>query len=142
MPEHRTAGWPRRLIRELKRTEGQAILEFVLVLPLVITLVFVIVQLGITFNNYLQVTDAARVAARAAAVARFNGDTPCNAAQKAVDNLNDGLTFDVASCTSTCPSTPGANCSVTVSHGWNVSLPLLPISDGGDLTSTVTEPIE
>jgi TadE-like protein len=150
VPGHRIAGWSRRGIGELRKSEGQAILEFVLVLPLVVTLVFVMVQFGIAFNNYLQVTDAARVAARAAAVARFKGDTPCNAAQGVIDGLNnklhsnpdnpnDVLKLD-PTCSTTCPPTPGATCSLKVTFPWSVSVPL--ISDGGTLSSTATEPIE
>ena len=78
----------RRLLRKLERSEGQAMLEFVLVLPLIVTLVFVLIQMGLTFNSYLRVTDAARVAARAAAVARFNGQQPCVAAQAAVPPIS------------------------------------------------------
>jgi len=141
MSERERAAWPRRLVRGLRRSDGQAILEFVLVLPLIVTLVFVIVQLGITFNNYIQVTDAARVAARAAAVARFNNDTPCSAAQNALSRIGGGLTLGPCDDTN-CPPTPGDQCSVTVTHPWSIDLPLLPISDSGTLTGKATEAIE
>jgi Flp pilus assembly protein TadG len=140
MPEHRTAAWPRRLIGELRRSEGQAILEFVLVLPLIVTLVFVIVQLGITFSNYIQVTDAARVGARAAAVARLNGQNTCDAAQSAVSNVNSSFGFH---CTFPNGTSPGDQVSITVTDPWDIELPLIGISTGRrQLTGTSTEALE
>lgn len=126
----------RTAIRRLRPSEGQAILEFVLVLPLIVTLVFVLIQMGLTFNSYLRVTDAARVAARAAAVARFNNESPCAAAQAAVPS-------DLApsvSCSGA--GAPGTPFSVTVSKPWSIDLPLLPLSDSGTLKSTATERLE
>jgi len=145
MPEHGTAGWPRRLIGELRRSDGQAILEFVLVLPLVVTLVFVIVQFGITFNNYLQATDVARVAARAAAVARLQGQPdPCQAAADAAGNivsLSSG-NFQLQ-CSLPNGRTPGDPVSITVTHDWNIELPLIGISTGGGvLKGKSTEALE
>jgi hypothetical protein len=140
MSERERAAWPRGLIRELRRSDGQAILEFVLVLPLVITLVFVIVQFGITFNNYLQVTDAARIGARAAAVARFSGQSACSAAQTAVSKVDSGFGFSCA-----CPNgcNPGEPVSITVTDPWDVELPLIGISTGKRLlTGVSTEALE
>jgi Flp pilus assembly protein TadG len=139
MRGHMPAVWHRGVIRQLRRSEGQAILEFVLVLPLLVTLVFVLVQFGIAFNNYLQVTDAARIGARAAAVARFDGKPACAAAQNAVNNVNSNFGFS-CSCPSGC--TPGQSVAVTVTDPWSVDLPLLPISDSGTLKGTSTEALE
>ena len=44
--------------------------EFVIVAPILLLLVFGIVQFGIMFNNYVALTDAVRVGARQAAVSR------------------------------------------------------------------------
>ena len=57
---------------------GQAIVEFAIVLPVLVLLVFGIAQFGLAFHNYLAITDAARVGARAAAVKRTS--SPCAAA--------------------------------------------------------------
>jgi Flp pilus assembly protein TadG len=126
--------------RRLRGSEGQAIVEFVIVLPLVVTFVFVLVQFGITFNNYLRVTDAARVAARAAAVARFNGnlDDPCRAARDAVAAASSDLVLQ--SCSTS--GRPGDPVTITVTHRWSVSLPLLPLSESGDLKGAATERLE
>jgi Flp pilus assembly protein TadG len=145
MPGHRIAGWSRRAIGELRKSEGQAILEFVLVLPLVVTLVFVLVQLGITFNNYLQVTDAARVAARAAAVARLQGQPdPCAAATAAAAKVVTlGSSDFQVQCSFPNGSQPGDTVAITVTHGWDVELPLIGVSTGqGTLKGTSTEALE
>jgi Flp pilus assembly protein TadG len=110
--------------------------EFALVLPLLVVLLIATVQFGIVFKDWINVTDAARVAARAAVVARFTTQpNPCNAAQAAVAAQGGGMTL--ASCN---PS--GGFVTVTVEHPWSVSLPLLPFSRGGQLTSVVTERLE
>lgn len=44
--------------------------EFALVIPLLLLLIFGIIQFGILFNNYLALTDAVRAGARQAAVSR------------------------------------------------------------------------
>ena len=57
----------------LQREDGQAFVEFVIVLPLLVMLVLGICQFGLAFHNYLSITDATRVGARAAAVKRTAG---------------------------------------------------------------------
>lgn len=129
----------RRALGRLECSEGQATLEFVLVLPFIVTLVFVLIQMGLTFNTYIRVTDAAGAAARAAAVARFDGVAdPCDAAKAAV---SVDLRQDV-SCAYPSGTAPGNPVQVTVAHDWKVDLPLLPLSDSGILKSTATERLE
>ena len=47
--------------RRLSNERGQAIVEFVIVLPLLFALVLLIAYAGIAFVRYLNVTDAAQV---------------------------------------------------------------------------------
>jgi Flp pilus assembly protein TadG len=116
--------------------------EFVLVLPVVITMLFLVIQLGITFNNYLRVTDAARVAAREAVVARFHGEGACDAATAEAKNASDGLKISNLVVDCSAEGEPGDPFSVTVKYPWRISLPLLPISSSGDLVSKATERLE
>jgi TadE-like protein len=53
---------------------GQSMTEFALVLPLMVVLLFGIIQFGITFNNYITLTDAVRAGARKGAVSRHEQD--------------------------------------------------------------------
>lgn len=52
----------------IKNEKGASAVEFALILPILIILVFGIVQFGIAFNNYITITHAAREGARIAAV--------------------------------------------------------------------------
>jgi len=59
-----------------KRTttdEGQAVVEFAVILPVLLLVLFAILQFGVLFNNYIQVTAAAREGARKAATSRSLG---------------------------------------------------------------------
>jgi Flp pilus assembly protein TadG len=126
------------MVETLRTERGQALVEFVIVLPLIFALIFLVVYAGIGFNRHLLVTDAARVAARAGAVARFDAREPCEAARDAAANSVGGLSIDV-----TCASSglPGDPFSVTVRHVLDIRLPLLPLEDV-DLESTATERLE
>ena len=53
---------------------GQSLAEFALVLPVLVLLLFGIIQFGITFNHYITLTDAVRAGARTAAVSRHQPD--------------------------------------------------------------------
>lgn len=52
---------------------GQTMVEFAIVLPVLCLLLFGVIQFGIIFNNYITLTDAVRAGARKAAVARNLG---------------------------------------------------------------------
>ena len=56
--------------RYRKREEGQAVVEFILVLPVLLLIVLGIIQFGSLFKDYIALTDAVRVGARQAAVSR------------------------------------------------------------------------
>lgn len=57
--------------------------EFALVLPIILLLLFAVIQFGITFNNYLALTDAVRAGARKGTVSRQEPD-PVGTTQAAV----------------------------------------------------------
>ena len=59
-----------RARRHARREDGQAYVEFALVLPILLLIVMGIVQFGIVFKDYIALTDSVRVGARQAAVSR------------------------------------------------------------------------
>lgn len=59
-----------RAQRRTRREDGQAYVEFALVLPILLLIVMGIVQFGMVFKDYIALTDAVRVGARQAAVSR------------------------------------------------------------------------
>ena len=64
--------------RNIREEHGQTAVEFALVSPILVVLLLAIIQFGITFNNYVTLTDAARAGARKAIVQRLTGDAPIN----------------------------------------------------------------
>ena len=74
----------------MKNEQGQTMTEFALVLPILVVLLFGIIQFGIAFNNYVTLTDAVRTGARKAAVSRNESD-PAGACKAAVLAAADNL---------------------------------------------------
>jgi Flp pilus assembly protein TadG len=56
--------------RATRTQDGQALVEFALVIPVFLLLVMGIIQFGFVFKDYIALTDATRVGARQASVAR------------------------------------------------------------------------
>jgi Flp pilus assembly protein TadG len=126
--------------RDLRETRGQAAVELVLVLPILLGLAFLIFDLAIVVTNYMRVTDAARVVARAAAVYRFTGEpNACQAAQDAAADAAGGLSVTVSCGTQ---GNPGDPFTVTVTYPWSIGIPLIPLSASGTLTSKATDRLE
>ena len=59
-----------RARRRARREDGQAYVEFALVLPILLLVVMGIIQFGTVFKDYIALTDSVRVGARQAAVSR------------------------------------------------------------------------
>jgi Flp pilus assembly protein TadG len=136
---------PLRGISRGRCEDGQAIVEFTLILPVFLGLIFIAIGYGITLNNYLRVTDVAREAARAGAVARFNGDPdPCAAALAAADNAAGGLTVVSADSSCTYPNgsqNAGDPIKVTItvqSQNAMTTIPFMSLALPDKLTSDAT----
>ena len=57
---------------KLKNEKGASAVEFALVLPIFVSVIFAIFQFGIAFNNWIAITHAAREGARLAAVGQYD----------------------------------------------------------------------
>jgi len=106
--------------------EGAAALEFALVLPLLLLIVFAIISYGYMFSVRQALTQAAAEGARAAAVAPSNQST---AATSAVNNALSGYSMTCGSggltCTPVQAACGSATCmSVTVSFAYRTHNPL------------------
>ena len=55
-------------IKILSREKGASAVEFAIILPILVMLVFGIIQFGLVFNKYIAITHATREGARLAAV--------------------------------------------------------------------------
>ncbi|MBO8128021.1 MAG: pilus assembly protein [Peptococcaceae bacterium] len=76
------------MVKHLKENRGQAIVEFALVLPFLLTLLLGIIEFGWLFNSWLTITSSAREGARVAAV---NIDVSNDSVQMAVKRHVEGL---------------------------------------------------
>jgi Flp pilus assembly protein TadG len=114
--------------------------EFVLVAPILLLLVFGIVQFGIMLNNYVTLTDAVRVGARQAAVSRTNPNRVAVTTSRVKDsagNLDDDqVVVDVDSTWD-----QGGDVTVTATYPYSISL-LGFVVKSGTLTSETTERVE
>ncbi|HLY93473.1 MAG TPA: TadE/TadG family type IV pilus assembly protein [Gaiellaceae bacterium] len=124
---------------------GQAAVEFALIAPVLIILVLGVIQIGIAFNHYLTITDAARAGARTAIVARFTGINSGDV-QTAVQNAASSLDQSQLKVTADDPTDPtwtkaGTDIVVTVTYPYSINLLGLVVASG-NLTSTMTEPLE
>lgn len=126
----------------LRRDDGQAFVEFAIVLPLLVMLVLGICQFGLAFNNYLSITDATRVGARAAAVNRTSVGGPCAAARTAIQNTVSTTQWSTISSRITCTAgvNTGDQVKVIVKYPYRIGLP--GFSASGDLTANATERLE
>ena len=126
--------------RSIRGQQGQTMTEFTIVLPVLVLLVFGVIQFGIAFNNYLALTDAARAGARKAAVSRLSGDgsgAATDAVRAAAADL-DQSNLDVSVSSSW---QQGSNVTVSATYPYSISLLGL-IVKSGRLNTTVTERVE
>ena len=127
--------------QRLKEDEqGQTMVEFAILLPVLLVMLFGIIQFGILFNNYLALTDAVRAGAREAAVARQTAD-PSSAATAAVRSSAADLNQSNLSVTVTSGWTPGSDVTVAASYPFSISL-LGWVVTTGSLKSQTTERVE
>jgi Flp pilus assembly protein TadG len=105
-------GW-RRLTDRLpgfrkrrKGEDGQALVEFALVIPLLLVVLFGIVQFGIMMNTYINVSDAARSGARQLALEQGNND-PCDPAMQVATTAGSSAQISTTNVTITFASPTG-----------------------------------
>jgi|HubBroStandDraft_5_1064220.scaffolds.fasta_scaffold23779_2 Flp pilus assembly protein TadG len=117
----------RQLIALLRAGEqGQSLVEFALLLPVLMLLTTGIFVFGVAMNNYMELTNAVSVAARTVAINAGITTDPCATASTAVINAapglsSSGMTFSVTF-VSASVTAPGTSCK----------------SDAADLTSGST----
>ena len=140
MPKHFSI-MPRRTLRNQR---GQAVTEFAVILPVLLLVLLGIYQFGVVFNNYIQVTAAAREGARKAAVSRASGScaTVQGLAITAARSAAPGLTQSKmnVTVTATCTNnayTPGTDTTVNVTYPYAVSI-LGKVVASGNLSSSTT----
>ena len=131
-----------RLRGRRHRTRGQSMVEFTLILPVLMLLIFGIYQFGQTYSNYIQVTNAARTGGRKALVSRGSAtgvNDAIAAAKAATWWLNTSqMTVTVSPAQ---PWTAGQIVTVTVTYPYSISL-LGFVAGSGTLKSATTVRVE
>lgn len=125
---------------ELSDQKGQSVTEFALALPILALLLFAVIQFGITFNNYVTLTDATRAGARKAAVSREQSN-PTSLTTTAVRSSAADLTQTDLNVTVTSTWQPGDDVTVTATYPYKIKLLGIPLKQGF-LTSSTTERVE
>jgi Flp pilus assembly protein TadG len=131
---------------------GQSMVEFVVVLPIVIFVLFMFVQFVVAFHNYLAITDAARVGARKAAVSRTAANT-CQEARNSIQATVSTTQWNTIqtriSCTPTTPGAVGTSYTVSISYPVTIGFPgtallgfPLPVNHSFTMTTSATERLE
>lgn len=128
--------------RRSRRSRGQAMVEFTLILPMLLLLILGIYQFGQTYADYIQVTNAARDGGRKALVSRSDASGVADVVTTAKNstwwlNKNQiGVTVSPAQ-----PWTTGQNVTVTVTYPYSINL-LGFVVASGNLKSTTTVRME
>jgi hypothetical protein len=126
--------------RDHARENGQAAVELVIVLPVLLLILFAILQFGFVFRDYLALTDAVRSGARQGAVSRHHDEPDLITEQAVVDaagDLGDGLEVTVSSTWA-----PGAELEVVATYPYSVRLlGIIDVTDG-ELRSSTKERVE
>lgn len=126
----------------MKNEQGQTMTEFALVLPILVVLLFGIIQFGIAFNNYVTLTDAVRAGARKAAVSRNKSD-PAGECMAAVLAAADNLDKTDLQTNLSCSSTWAAGSDVTVFADYHYDISLLGwVVFSGRMKSEMKERVE
>ena len=125
---------------DLRSQRGQSLTEFALALPILVLLLFAVIQFGIVFNNYVTLTDATRAGARKGTVGR-QVTNPQSSVINAVRSSATDLKQSDLSITVTSTWKPGADVTVTATYPYSIKLLGLPVKSGR-LSSTTTERVE
>jgi Flp pilus assembly protein TadG len=123
-----------------RNEKGQSMTEFALVLPILALLLFGVIQFGIVFNNYIQLTDAVRAGARKGAVGR-HVQNPQGAVIQTVRDASTSLKQSDLNVSVTSSWQQGEDVTVSASYPYSVNL-LGVVIKSGRMTSTTKERVE
>ena len=114
----------RRFSRLLRRGErGQSLVEFAMVLPLFLVVVFGIVDFGRAYSAYVQLNNGAREGARYGAVGKSSSEI-VSRVRSVTAGLNQG---DLGVSVSGAQGTKGSTVTVSVDYDFDLITPLGPM---------------
>jgi Flp pilus assembly protein TadG len=143
-------------VRVAAQERAATAVEFALILPILLTILFAIIQFGLTLNNQIQLTDSIREGARSFAINRASG-TPFSSAETTITNaapslvpltnINPQFSVNGSSCTSdtTCTALMASGYYATVSGTYACNLTVLGVNflpGGCTLSASTTDLVE
>ena len=128
----------KRITRRIGKKEGgQSLVEFALVLPIFLLLLFAIVDFGMAFHAWITVTNSAREGARVGAVRASAADIE----QRVRDTSGTLDQDDLLVTVTNAEGDPGQSVVVDVSYGYSLISPLAGIVNmvsGGTISGSLT----
>jgi hypothetical protein len=128
----RLTGGPR------KREDGQSLVEFALVIPIFLLVLFAIVDFGMAFHAWITVTDSAREGARLGSV-HAPAATIEQRVRDTAESLDQGLLTVTVTNADDQGGQPGESVEVDVSYSYSLITPLadlLNMVSGGAIPET------
>jgi hypothetical protein len=137
---------PHQQTNDIRSERGQAMTEFVIVLPFFCLLLFAVLQFGILWNNYVTLTDGTRAAARKAVVSRHTSPESegCAQLRDTAGDLEDADDPDVLTCKIDVigpRDRPGGDVIVTATYPYSIKI-LDFVVASGKLETKTTERME
>jgi len=114
--------------------------EFALVVPLLLVVLFGIIQFGVVYNDYITLTDATRVGARKAAVSRRDAN-PVGATVDKVESSATGLDLSKLDVTVDAVWEHGEDVTVAATYPYDINLLGIVVASG-ELEAETTERVE
>ena len=139
-----------KLLKRHSSEQGQTMVEFALVLPLLALLLFGVVQFATVYNNYIELRDGVRAGARKAAVSREDVNRVSDVQAAVRGSAGDlrapsGTTCDPAQylCVDVTSSWgPGDDVAVEATYPYSINLFGVVTVASGTLRSRTTERVE
>jgi Flp pilus assembly protein TadG len=129
----------RRQCQRLNGSEGQALIEFALILPLFLLLLFGMIDFGRAYSASVTLTNAAREGARYGVIQPTNTSGIISRVQTTAGPYNDSNLGVTPSCSPSCSS--GNDVIVQTTYQFSFITPLAAIANfvsGGALPSTLS----
>ena len=127
----------KRLAGRRRRGEGgQSLVEFVLVVPIFLLVLFAIVDFGMAFHAWITVTNSAREGARVGAVRATGAEIE----QRVRDTATSLEQADLSVAVTNAEGQPGGSVVVDVSYSYSLMTPLadlLNLVSGGAIPATL-----
>jgi Flp pilus assembly protein TadG len=132
-----------RLGRRARDERGAAAVEFALVLPVLLLIIFGIIDFGRMLYTKITITEAAQTGARAGAIfGQAKGEDQAKLAAAGLNQSSDELLVTVVPCPGT--PVPGDDATATLTYHFTFVTPLAAFANLGggsiDLTSTSVSP--